>query len=799
MARAFAFIIRPFGTKAGVDFERVERDLVDPALAALEVAGRTTAEIVQQGNIRSDMFDRLLTADLVIADVSIHNANVFYELGIRHAFREKRTFLIRARIDEVPFDLKTDRYFSYDPTDPGASCVDLTRALRTTLDSATADSPVFMLLPHLRARDASSLVLLPLSFREEVERAEKERDLGRLAFLADEIAGLSWEKEGLRAIGRAQSSLRAWEGARVSFGRVCEFDPRDFEANRVLGTIHQRLGDLTRSDQAVRRVLDESGSTPVELAEAHALLGSNDKVRWREDWRDVDGDERGERALRSPYLQRAIEHYRGGFLHDRNHYYSGLNQLALAGIRLELARRQPAVWNGQFESDEDAARELARLDRERFDLVGAVRGALESARHRGSDPRWTAITGAHLALLTSERPDWVGSQYLTVFRGATAQEWESEIRQLDLYAALDLYRANVAAARKILADEAPDLRAEAPVSTLLFTGHRIDAPGRESPRFPASAEGLARRMIEEGVDALTPDGGTRIIGIAGAASGGDILFHEVCRARGIETRVYLAAPRDAYVAASVADAGESWIARFDALCRQPPPLVLTGELEPPPWNPDASTWERSNLWMLNAAWSYGAARAAVIALWNGEGGDGPGGTAHMVAAVTARGGRVVHLDAKRLIEPREAAPRPASAVVVQRGPRRAFVSRAEADADLVRQGLREFLDEHEFEPTDRDSRDPGRAEPTLLRDAVRAADRVLVVVTHRSACADSVKDEVQLAFDLGKAVASIRFGDADPNAIHPRLAAQPSFDIGDEEGRRRLEDWLAETQDRETA
>ena len=55
------------------------------------------------------MFQKLLTADLVIADISIHNANVFYELGIRHAFREKSTLLIRSNGDEHPFDRRIVR------------------------------------------------------------------------------------------------------------------------------------------------------------------------------------------------------------------------------------------------------------------------------------------------------------------------------------------------------------------------------------------------------------------------------------------------------------------------------------------------------------------------------------------------------------------------------------------------------------------------------------------------------------------------------------------------------------------
>ena len=116
-----AFIVRPFGIKNGIDFDRVEKELIGPALEDLRISGRTTGEFIQQGNIRTDMFEQLLIADLVVADISIHNANAFYELGIRHAFRDKRTFLIKSKGDEVPFDLKTDRYMPYDADDPAAS------------------------------------------------------------------------------------------------------------------------------------------------------------------------------------------------------------------------------------------------------------------------------------------------------------------------------------------------------------------------------------------------------------------------------------------------------------------------------------------------------------------------------------------------------------------------------------------------------------------------------------------------------------------------------------------------------
>src|SRR5216683_4314518 len=94
-----AFIIRPFGAKKDssgteIDFERVHRDLIGPALKNAELGGGTTGQIVEAGNIREDMFALIIEADLVVADVTIHNANVFYELGIRHALRKRCSVMI---------------------------------------------------------------------------------------------------------------------------------------------------------------------------------------------------------------------------------------------------------------------------------------------------------------------------------------------------------------------------------------------------------------------------------------------------------------------------------------------------------------------------------------------------------------------------------------------------------------------------------------------------------------------------------------------------------------------------------
>src|SRR5258708_19931931 len=146
-----AFIVRPFGTKEGVNFSEVDRQLIGPALAACDVQGGTTEPFLQAGNIRADMFQQLLVADIVIADISIHNANVFYELGIRQALQAQRTFLLRAKSkkaqadrgpqDEVPFDLKTDRYLEYDSDHPSEKLQTLKHPFNQTLPSKKPHTP----------------------------------------------------------------------------------------------------------------------------------------------------------------------------------------------------------------------------------------------------------------------------------------------------------------------------------------------------------------------------------------------------------------------------------------------------------------------------------------------------------------------------------------------------------------------------------------------------------------------------------------------------------------------------------
>jgi tetratricopeptide (TPR) repeat protein len=668
----YAFIVRPFGEKKGINFDLVERTLIGPALDALNIAGRTTAEILEAGNIRADMFQRLLIADLVVADVSIHNANVFYELGIRHALRDKRTFLLRSPTDDYPFDLQTDRYLAYDAKDPAASLKELTLALRRTLDSDAQDSPVFRALPDLREQERSRFLPVPVDFREEVERAADAKAQGDLELLAAEVRGFTWESEGLRVVGRTQFNLGAFHGARETWEAVREIDRTDLEANTLLGTIYQRLGELVQSSQALERALDRQGLNAHERAEIHALLGRNAKTCWQADWASkgrepLSPEQRRQEALRSPWLARSFQSYSAGFCEDLNHYYSGLNALAMLTVQLGLAAALPQVWEERFDAPEEAKSALEALRRERTTLAAGVDLALRANKlaldREKKTNIWLDIAVADHVCLTSQRPPRVTDAYRKALTGVPDFAVDSARAQLKLYQQLDILQESVAAALAAFPPETvrKERRSEEPEGAprpriLLFTGHMIDAPDRKTPRFPPDKEGIAREAIQNAVAAEQSAPGGVAYGIAGGASGGDTLFHEVCADLRIPTRLFLALPPEAYVKASVAPAGPAWVERFYRLYGRlkGAARVLASSEELPRWlraKKDYSIWQRNNLWMLYNTLALAAVEehpVTLIALWNGAVGDGPGGTADVVSSAKARGVKVVILDTGEL-------------------------------------------------------------------------------------------------------------------------------------------------------
>ena len=661
-----AFVIRPFGVKEGVDFDAVAEALIDPALRAQgdRITGRDTGEVVKAGNIRTDMFEQILAADLVVADISIHNANVFYELGIRHALRDKRTVLIRSTVKghDVPFDLKTDRYLKYDNAKPKKSVKALTKVIHETIASTDADSPVFQLLPALKPVDPKTIVVVPKAFSEEVAHAAANGDKGRLRLLAEEVDGLPWEIAGRREVGSAQFMLRDWGQAKESLEAVINLYPNDVQANSLLGTVYHRLEDFTRSSQALDRVLDSREPSTYERAEARALRARNHKSRWEQEYRTFPaGITRQQAALRSGHLTACAQEYSNSFREDRNHFYAGVNALAMNRIIVGLAEAHPTVWqerhegvDGQEVADE-AARTLRSLKRRGDTLASGVELSVESGierltREKSAELIWAKVSRADLTFLTSNAGR-AAQGYREALVGAKDFVKASARGQIERYAELGLFPENTAAALDAI--PAHEMKSEEQPAVLVFTGHRIDAPDRQAPRFPADQEVTARGWIREALkNELETSGDRRVLAISGGASGGDILFHEACGELGIESRMFLAIPPKKYIAESVADGGPDWVRRFHDLQEETTTQVLYETKRLPKWlrsREGYGIWQRSNLWLLHSAFAIGS-RVTLMALWNHSAGDGPGGTEDMVERAKARGARVVILDARRLVE-----------------------------------------------------------------------------------------------------------------------------------------------------
>jgi hypothetical protein len=681
-----AFIVRPFGTKEGIDFDEVERKLIAPALEQVDIEGRTTGEITRQGNIREDMFRLLVLSDIVIADVSIYNANVFYELGIRHGLQDRHTLLIRAdgSKDKYPFDLQTDRYFVYDPAEPGKKLAAFLQALRSTLASTVKDSPVFQLLPRLKPHDRHALMVVPWDFQEEVERAQRARRAGDLRLLADEARGFEWGSGGLRIVGDAQFEIRALAGAKETFEALWSIDSNDFQANYRLGTIYQKLADsainadtkldyLTRSEQAIGRVLertkppmeyDESPKDAAERrfhrAEGFSLLASNAKTRWLGQWMSAAPEARATSALRSPHLTDSIRHSLAGFAEDLDSFYPGINALAMLKIQLELAKQLPAVWAEGFDDDDEAAGALKEYERRAARLAATLHLALGLDEAVARDEKrdiWKEISRADLYFLTLDRPVQVGGAYRKALMNVSPFHVDAARRNVLLFRELGLLAANVQAALDEMQQAAPP-KAQPPARAVLFTGHMVDAPDRPAnkARFPRTpeAEATARRMIEAALrDEMNEEGGVSL-GIAGGACGSDILFHEICESFAIPTQLFLALPEAKFQVESVNRGGPSWVERYLKLCQRVPPRVLAESKELPRWlvdKEDYDIWQRNNFWMMFNALASDARRLTLIALYNRDcDPDGPGGTAHLVHEASKWGFKILELDARELLK-----------------------------------------------------------------------------------------------------------------------------------------------------
>ncbi len=198
---------------------------------------------------------------------------------------------------------------------------------------------------------------------------------------------------------------------------------------------------------------------------------------------------------------------------------------------------------------------------------------------------------------------------------------------------------------------APPLAIEGwqPGQVILFSGHRVDAPDRPRPRFPADKVSRAAVRIAAELEQLGT--GPQDLALTQGAHGGDLLFTEACQQRGI--RVFWLQPfaEAEFIARSVLPGGADWHRRYlrSRASLAAPPSAAPDALGPvPPGCGDDYAYERCNRWLLDTALAWGQGKSHLICLWNGADGDGPGGTKHMITEVKRHAGKVHWIDTRGL-------------------------------------------------------------------------------------------------------------------------------------------------------
>jgi tetratricopeptide (TPR) repeat protein len=661
-----AFVVMPFGRKQSldgrwIDFNAIYANLIKPALEEAEFEPFRADEENVSGDILTDMFQELLLADLVIADLSIDNANVFYELGVRHSMRKRGLVHIQSGRSYMPFDIfnvrtlpyHTDKMGRPDPEFLEKDKQAIAKIARETWASNQnrVHSPIFNLLDGLGEPDRKSL-RTPLAtgywaeyqqWADRVEIAKRQKRLGDVLLLTEEVSNPLIKEDVIAEAGEALRSLGRHELALQQYREGLKLNPQNSKFRRE-EAFH--LARLHLYDEAIVKLERLLADEPHNI-EAIAYLGRIYKDMWSNEWITIaDEQERHQKAYKTAYwLIKAINTYLSGYHWDQNHSYSGVNALTLSVLLDSLADR--------FDRDNDPEIEIIR---QQLNLLkGAVQFTLESQAQRHSGDFWIYISLADLAVCLAKDPKAVNRAYqkALTLAGQNRFALRSSLAQLQLFKSLGFRPEHVGAGTTVLQEELHRLEQEEKEpekpgsgnerNVFLFSGHMIDRPDRPEPRFPPAMEPEARQRIEKALDKLNADANDIAI-VPGAACGGDIIFIEACLERQMKVEVYLPSAEADFIRESVRLAGDDWVARFYKIRTHPNVTFQLQFDRVGPLPEGDNPYERNNRWALYSALIYGIDKVRLIALWDGKGGDGPGGTGHMVQEVRRLGGLAEHLN-----------------------------------------------------------------------------------------------------------------------------------------------------------
>lgn len=290
------FVVMGFGEK--VDFETgrklnldaTYKNLIKPAIEDAGLECFRADEIVHSGIIDVPMYRQILTADVVVADLSTANCNAFYELGVRHALRPYTTIIIAEDKFKFPFDVRqiSIRQYKHLGEDIGVSeakrfIAELKNAVTAILkkEPPDDDSPVYTFLKGLKrpmfpddepedivdsvapAGGAQAPDQTHSALMQQVDDAQKQGDFAKACALLGAVRALRpndpYIVQRLALVTYKNKKLDVkdrFEEARDLLTTLNPATSNDTETLGLWGAVHKRLWEETSDrkhlDEAVR-------------------------------------------------------------------------------------------------------------------------------------------------------------------------------------------------------------------------------------------------------------------------------------------------------------------------------------------------------------------------------------------------------------------------------------------------------------------------------------------------------------------------------------------------------------------
>jgi tetratricopeptide (TPR) repeat protein len=383
--RPICFMVMPFGTKptvapsdrpapATIDFNALWEKAYAPAIRALNYDPVRADEDVGSLIIQ-EMLERLAISDLVIADLTIPNANVYYEIGIRHAARAQGCVLVSADWTKPLFDVDQMRRITF-PLPEGTITEETAAAIKAALVAgipalAEGRTPPFASISGFpgpfdlqRTQTFQTLAKRLSEFQAEVTAVRRTVDRNACG---DAARALAQRHAGEAAVHPSVAMellylLRDCAGWRemLSFAEQMPPSLRDLPVVREQRYLaRSKIGSHLEAVGALEELIRTLGAT----SEREGLVGGRYKKLYDEAVRQGDAQ-----AARE-YLNRAIEHYDRGMRLDLNDYYPSSNLPRLLRLRNRKGDAERAV----------AAAHIARI-------------ACERARERNPNDEWVRPT-----------------------------------------------------------------------------------------------------------------------------------------------------------------------------------------------------------------------------------------------------------------------------------------------------------------------------------------------------------------------------------------------------------------------